>query len=115
MSKLFIELYLDEDVDVLIVELLKKRGYSALTTRDAQKLGQGDNDQLKFAISQERALLTHNRDDFEKLALAYFEAQRTHYGIIVAIRRTPYEIVKRLVQLLNEVTADEFQDQVWYL
>lgn len=115
VNKLFIELYLDEDVDVLVAELMDKRGYSALTARDAEKLGQEDPEQLEYAVSQKRALLTHNRDDFEKLALEYFENQHTHYGIILAVRRTPYEIVKRLAQLLNEVTADEFQNQVRYL
>jgi predicted nuclease of predicted toxin-antitoxin system len=113
--KLFIELYLDEDVDVLIAELLEKRGYSALTARDAGKLGQEDSEQLEYAITQGRALFTHNRHDFEKLAQEYFETQQTHYGIILAIRRTPFDIVKRLTPLLNEITADEFQNQVRYL
>ena len=31
-----LELYLDEDVDVLIADLLKAYGFSALTTRDAE-------------------------------------------------------------------------------
>lgn len=115
MNKLFIELYLDEDVDVLVAELMAKRGYSAVTARDAEKLGQEDHEQLEYAVSLKRALLTHNRDDFEKLALEYFENQYAHYGIILAVRRTPYEIVKRLAQLLNEVTSDEFQNQVRYL
>ena len=42
MSKLFIELYLDEDVDVLVAELLVRRGYSAVTARDTGKLGKED-------------------------------------------------------------------------
>lgn len=49
MSKLFIELYLDEDVDVLVGELLAKRGYSAITARDIGTLGQGDSQQLEYA------------------------------------------------------------------
>lgn len=115
MSKLFIELYLDEDVDVFVAELLLKRGYSAITVRDVGKLGLEDSQQLAYAISQERAFLTHNRDDFKKLALDYYQNQRTHYGIIIAVRRTPYEVVKKLAQLLNEVTSDEFKNQVRYL
>ena len=115
MSKLFIELYLDEDVDVLVAELLVRRGYSAVTARDTGKLGKDDNEQLAYAAHHECALLTHNRKDFEKLALAYFEAGQTHYGIILAVRRIPYEIVSRLIQLLNSVTADEFRNQIRYL
>ena len=115
MSKLFIELYLDEDVDVLVAELLAKRGFSAITARDIGTLGQGDSQQLEYAVRQQRALLTHNRNDFEKLALEYFERAQGHYGIILAVRRTPYEIVNRLIRLLNEFTADEFRNQVRYL
>lgn len=92
MSKLFIELYLDEDVDVLVAELLARRGYSALTARDAGTLGQEDGEQLEYAVRQERALLTHNRVDFEKLALTYFERSQTHYGIVLAVRVHPMKL-----------------------
>ena len=38
MSNLFIRLYLDEDVNVLVADLLKARGFDAVTVRDARKL-----------------------------------------------------------------------------
>jgi predicted nuclease of predicted toxin-antitoxin system len=115
MSKLFIELYLDEDVDILVAELLKKRGYSVLTAREAGTLGQEDREQLAFAVQEQRALLTHNRVDFERLALEYFECAQEHFGVILAVRRPPSELVNRLLLLLNEVTAAEFQNQVRYI
>jgi len=31
LSKLFIELYLDEDVDVLVADLIRARGFTAIT------------------------------------------------------------------------------------
>jgi predicted nuclease of predicted toxin-antitoxin system len=115
VRKLFVELYLDEDVDVLVAELLKKRGYSAITARDAGTLGQEDHVQLAHAVQEQRALLTHNRVDFERLGLVYFERAEDHFGIILAVRRSPHELVNRLLQLLNEVTADELKNQVRYL
>jgi predicted nuclease of predicted toxin-antitoxin system len=115
VSKLFVELYLDEDVDVLVAELLKKRGYSVMTARDADRLGYEDPEQLAYAIGKQRALFTHNRVDFEQLGLAYFERAEDHFGIILAARRSPYELVNRLLHLLNEVTADELKNQVRYL
>ena len=115
MSKLFIELYLDEDVDILVAELLTRRGYTVMTARGSGTLGQADDAQLDFAVRQGCALLTHNRSDFEELALAYFAQNQPHYGIILAVRRTPHEIVQRLIKLLNDVTAEEFQNQVYYL
>ncbi len=35
MNRLFAELYLDEDVSVLIAELLRVRGFTAQTTQEA--------------------------------------------------------------------------------
>jgi hypothetical protein len=35
---LFIELYLDEDVDVLVADLIRARGFTIVTTRDAGNL-----------------------------------------------------------------------------
>lgn len=69
---LFIELYLDEDVDILIADLLKAHDFSALTTRDADQLQNRDADQLAYATGQQRAFLTHNRVHFEILARSYF-------------------------------------------
>lgn len=115
MPRLFIQLYLDEDVDVLVAELLQARGFDALTTRDAELLEQSDADQLAFAVNEERTFLTHNRADFEQLAKSYFESNRDHYGIILAVRRPPHEIVRRLLTLLNQVTADEMKNQLRYI
>lgn len=107
MSSLFIHLYLDEDVNVLVADLLKARGFDAITARDAE--------QLAYAISQARALVTHNRTDFEELVQAYFASEQMHYGVIFAVRRLPQEIAQRLLAILNQVTADEMQSQVRYI
>ncbi|MBX3059496.1 MAG: DUF5615 family PIN-like protein [Anaerolineae bacterium] len=115
MSQLFIELYLDEDVHVVIADLLRGRGFSAITAREAGQLAKSDEEQLAYAISQRRTLLTHNRHDFEALASAYASEGKTHYGIILAVRNPPYEVVRRLMRLLNHVTADEMQNQVRYI
>jgi predicted nuclease of predicted toxin-antitoxin system len=115
VNRLFIEIYLDEDVHVLIAELLERRGFSAVTTRDAGNLGLNDSAQLAYAVQHGRAILTHNRSDFERLAVEYFEAGIDHHGIILAVHRTPFEIVNRAVKLLNQVTADEMLNQLKYL
>ena len=115
MSRLFIELYLDEDVDVLVADLVRARGFKAVTTTEAGQKGKADDDQLAFAASQQWTLLTHNRVDFEELAQQYFADGKTHSGIIIAARRDPYEIGQRLLIILNNVTADEMIDQVRYI
>ena len=61
------------------------------------------------------ALLTHNRADFEALHGTYHAAGQHHAGIIIAVRHPPYEIVRRLLLILNQVTADEMDDQLRYI
>jgi hypothetical protein len=59
--------------------------------------------------------LTHNRADFEILAGEHFEADRTHFGIIIAVRRLPHELARRLLVILNDVAAEEMMNQVIYI
>jgi predicted nuclease of predicted toxin-antitoxin system len=115
VNRLFIELYLDEDVDVLVATLLRSRGFVATTTRDVGNLHASDAAQLACAVARQETLLTHNRADFEALARTYQATGQAHYGIIIATRRSPYEIVGRLLLIVNHVTADEIQDQVRYI
>ena len=57
MSSVFIRLYLDEDVNVLVADLLNARGFDALTVRDAGQLRASDAEQLLYAVNQQRALV----------------------------------------------------------
>lgn len=115
MSRLFIELYLDEDVSVLIADLLRSRGFVATTTQEAGNLGCADHQQLEYAADQRKTLLTHNRADFEGLAQKYFSAGKPHCGIVIAVRRPPNEIAGRLLTILNSVTSDEIENQIRYV
>ena len=115
MNQLFIELYLDEDVDVLIADLLRARGFKATTTREAGQLGNSDEAQLAYAVDHQKTYFTHNRTDFERIAEAYYAAGKAHPGIIIGVRRQPYEIARRLLVILNDLTADEMWNQLRYL
>ena len=115
MNQIFICVYLDEDVDVLVASLLKSRGFEAMTAQESGQLGREDAEQLEYAISQSAAILTHNRTDFENLAREYFEQGKMHYGIVIAVRNPMPEIVRRLLLILDSTTADEMQNQVRYI
>ena len=115
MSRLFVSTYLDEDVNVLIATLLRARAWAAQTTLEAGRIGSSDSAQLAYAAEQQMAPLTHNRVHFENLAREYTAAGQTHSGIIIAVRRSPYEITRRLLGVLNATTADELDNQVIYV
>ncbi len=113
--KLFIELYLDEDVSVLLGELLRARGFKAITTREVKMLGAGDKEQLEYAIREEKVFLTHNRLHFEKLHKEYLRENKEHYGIIIATRQNEYIILRRLLKVLDNISADEMKNQLIYI
>jgi hypothetical protein len=110
-----IELYLDEDVNVLVGDLLLARGFRCLTTAQAGNLGRQEPEQLEYAINIRRCLLTHNRIDFEALAQEYFGSDRLHFGIIIAVRRPPKEIAHRLLPILKSRTCEEMKNQLIYI
>lgn len=115
MSRLFAEIYSDEDVSVFVAELLRVRGFTVQTTDEAGRKEKDDDEQLAHAVSHRRTILTHNRDDFAALARSYFASGKKRYGIIIAVRRPPHQIVERLLTILNRTTADEMEDQVIYI
>jgi hypothetical protein len=69
VTGLFIHPYLDEDVSVLIAALLRARSFAVTTTVEAANPGAADEEQLSYAAANGMAILTHNRIDFERLAL----------------------------------------------
>lgn len=109
------EIYTDEDVNVLVAGLLRARGFVVQTTREAGNLGKDDVPQLEYAVRQEYTMLTHNRVDFELLASDYFQRGKEHHGIIIAFRHPPHEIFRRLLVILNQTTADEMMNQLIYI
>lgn len=113
--KLFVELYLDEDVSVLLSKILIARGFDATTAHDSEMLSRDDPEQLAFAVSQARCILTHNRKHFEELHVQYLEKGQMHYGIIIANRRPVYELLTRLLVILNKLTADEMVNNLIYI
>ncbi len=78
-------LYFDEDQNERIATRLKADGYDILTTKDAGRSHQRlpDENQLAFATSLNRAIVTNNAVDFYALASKWVKEGREHAGIIV--------------------------------
>jgi hypothetical protein len=115
VTGLFARLYLDEDVSARAAEIIAARGFDVLSTVKAGRMGAPDRDQLDFAASQDRVLVTHNRRDFELLVQEYFAHGLRHAGLLMAVRRPPRDLAMRVLALLNRNAADEFANQVFYL
>lgn len=115
MNKLFIELYLDENVDILVAKILRSRGFRVLTADEAGQKGMSDADQLRFAVRRQMSIVTMDRRDFETLAKEYFYSGRNHFGIFLISDNSPQVIAQRLNHFLDISTADEAVNQVIYL
>lgn len=110
-----IPLYTDEDVDVLLKPLLTAKGFKVFTTLDEGMLGKTDQEQLEHAGKLKALFVTHNRIDFEKLAVQYLQEAKAHGGIILATRRNVYELARRIARFLEIHRSDDITNQVWYI
>ena len=115
MSDFFISIYTDEDVSLLVTGLIRLRNFRALSVNKTDRKGKFDAEQLDFATENGCAILTHNRRDFEALAREYFISERTHAGIIISVQRPSRLIVEKLLEVLNDFTADEMKNQIIYI
>jgi predicted nuclease of predicted toxin-antitoxin system len=111
---IFVALYTDEDMSALVATLLRSRGLDVTTVPEQSTLGKTDYEQLKFADSLNRCILTHNRVDFERLHLQYIEEERPHSGIIVVPQKNAYEVAQRIGILVSAIAADDIRNQLLY-
>ena len=78
-----IKLYLDEDLSPVIAEMLRKDDIDAVSAHDAGMLQASDQEQLKYAVSQKRCMVTRNRNDFIRLTVQFFNEHRRHHGLLI--------------------------------
>ena len=109
-TRLFIALYTDADVGLALAKQLRERGYDALSALEIGKFQPTDQEQLDYAISQRRTILTFNQRHFEPLYEEYWNAGKEHYGIIVSEQIAVGEMLRRTLKLLNSVSAGEMKN-----
>jgi hypothetical protein len=104
-------IYTDEHINPLVAVLLRQGGFDILTTQDADLANKKipDDEQLRFATSRGRAILTHNTRDFELLARIWAEKGERHCGIILS-NRLPSVRISRGVAVLQSQYPEGIQD-----
>jgi predicted nuclease of predicted toxin-antitoxin system len=110
-----IKLYLDEDIDPLLTKVLRDRGYDILSTHEAKMHKSDDYKQIDFAISEGRAILTHNVRDFHRIAKEYGRISKSHSGIILSSQLPFKELLKRVLRLLHKHNSEDIPNQVLWL
>ncbi|MGQ9631399.1 MAG: DUF5615 family PIN-like protein [bacterium] len=110
-----IKLYLDEDVQTRLAEALRKRGFDVVTAQEVSRKSFSDEDQLNFASSQNRAILTYNARDYAKLNGRYITEGREHKGIIISGQLPIGEMLRRITKLMLNLFANDMRNQLEYL
>jgi Domain of unknown function (DUF5615) len=107
-----VRFYLDENVQVVIAEQLKRRGIDVFTVRDLDLLGDEDVNHLQRATSLGRVLCTHDVDYIE-LALSGVE----HAGIVIGkqYKHTIGDWVHFLELVHGVYEADEMKNRIEYV
>ncbi|MBI4055560.1 MAG: DUF5615 family PIN-like protein [Elusimicrobia bacterium] len=97
------KLYLNENVAVRLVTLLKSRQIDAVHTLQVHPPGLSDLAQLEYAAYKGYVLLTHNRRHFRRLHNQWLHERKAHAGIVVVKHDSPERLADRLVRFLTDV------------
>lgn len=72
-------------------------------------LSRDDEEQFAWAVSNQRAIVTFNFNDFVALHEKCVSDGQEHFGIILSTAETVAVLLHRLFRLLNSTSADELK------
>lgn len=103
--------HLDENMPIAVAEGLSRRGRDCTISQETNLMGASDPEQLRFAMSESRVIITRDQDflriaaDNQAHAGVIFWTQTKHFG----------QLIRDLDQLCFESEADAFRNRVLYL
>lgn len=110
-----VRLLVDENLDPLMAEVLRQRGYDAVAVGPIGKAGTSDRELIKWASGEDRAIITLNTVDFLELAREYSESGWEHAGIIVSAQAPFRDLLARMTRLLTRKQAEDLFNTVEWL
>lgn len=106
-----IRFYLDEHIPSAVAGGLRRRGVDVLTVQEAGRPGLADPEQLRFALSEQRVLVTMD-SDFLILASQGI----SHAGIAYASPRISIgEMIRAIVLLSDVLSCSDMTSHVEFL
>jgi len=108
-----LKIYADENVNIAIVEGLKRRGIEACSAIEKRKLGLTDEEQLMYAIKEGATIFTHD-DDFLSMVT---ESEIEHWGIIYVHQEhlSIGECIRRLKAIVETTSPEEMHNRILFL
>lgn len=96
------KLYLDEDISPRVAENLRNKEMDAVSAHEVGMTGASDEEQLIRAVSQDRVMVTRNRNDFLALTVRFFQDVKPHCGLLIVPYSIPGHDFNLLANLLYE-------------
>ena len=82
--------YLDEDLDPAIAVAARALGVDIISAHECGALALTDEAQLARAASEQRCLVTFNRNDFQVVTRMAYDKQVPHFGVLIVIPQWRY-------------------------
>ena len=100
-----------------VVRGLRSRGIDVVTAADAGMIRRKDEDHLRLATVQSRALYSFNVGDFHEIHTAWTASGRNHCGIVLTQqqRHSAGEQIRRLLRLIGAVSAETMRNREEFL
>jgi len=108
-------LHLNEQISPRLAGQLRKYGFDVTSTLELGMVEADDDEQLAYAASQQRAIVTFNHKDFATLHAQYVAEGRDHWGIVLSTEETTEVLRRRLLRLLNTLTVEQLKNQICWL
>lgn len=109
------KLHLNEHLSPRLADQLRTYGFDVTSTLEINMIEVDDDEQLAYAASSQRAIVTFNHKDFAVRHDRYMDTGKEHWGIILSTEESIDVMRRRLLKLLNAVTAEELKNQIRWL
>src|SRR5260370_27094411 len=107
MAGLGIRIYLDENVNFHVRDVLRQRGYDVTHALAEGNVQMSDDQHVRWATAHSRAVVTHDFADFARLHTDFTRRHEHHEGVILVPARPLSELVARLSNHLDSHTPAE--------
>ena len=110
-------LYLDEDtMDSDLLRALRFRNVDVLSVGEAKMWSRSDEEQLKWALDNQRIIYSFNVRDFYRIHTNLVEKGQPHAGIILGFQSYSIgEQMRRLLRIMVSKSAEEMENQLEFL
>src|ERR1700751_5306961 len=100
-----------------VVRGLRSRGIDVVTAADAGMIRRKDEEHLRLATLQGRALYSFNVGDFHEIHTNWGATGREHAGIILAQQKrySTGEQIRRLLRLIGSLTGEAMKNREEFL